>query len=147
MIRPIHAKDRPDWSSLWEGYQAFYEAELSREQSELTWTRLLDPSVPLYGTVYEHDGKIVGFAHALVHLSSFSKNGQVYLEDLFVSPDFRGRSIGRALINAVIAFAHERKLSCVHWVTGSDNPARKLYDSVADLRDYVQYRHVLELSE
>lgn len=141
MIRPLVGSDRDAWEPLWQGYLTFYKSALSDAQTDLTWSRLIDDAVPINGLAVEHDGKVVGFAHILTHPSSWSRNGYAYLEDLFVDPAMRGQRYGKALIEAVYRFAEDRDLDRVHWVTASDNPARSLYDNVATLADFVQYRH------
>ncbi len=139
-IRPLAESDRAAWDPLWQGYLAFYKTELSADQTEMTWTRLLDPAEPVFALVAEGHGKVQGFAHALPHSSTWAPVGYLYLEDLFVAPEARGLGLGRALIEALYAIADERDISRVYWATQADNPARRLYDQVATESGFVQYR-------
>jgi len=55
--------------------------------------------------------------------------GTVELISMFVRPQARGRSVGEALIDAVIGWALERDATSVHlWVTETNKHARLLYE-------------------
>ncbi len=55
--------------------------------------------------------------------------GPVELVAMFVRPQARGRGVGEALIDAVIAWARKRDATSVHlWVTETNKPARSLYE-------------------
>ena len=140
IIRPLSLSDRPAWQGLWQGYLDFYGTTLGPGQTVLTWQRLHDPLEPLHGLGAEVDGRLAGFALWLVHRSTWALHGYAYLEDLFVAADLRGRGAGRALVEAVCAEADRLGLERVYWVTEADNPARTLYDQVARLTGFVQYR-------
>ena len=70
------------------------------------------------------DGKEVGFALFFHNFSTFVGRAGIYLEDLFVKPDFRGRGHGKALIKKLAEIACERgcgrlEWSCLDWNTPS----------------------------
>jgi GNAT superfamily N-acetyltransferase len=140
-VRALRASDRASWDSLWAGYLAFYEHDLPREITELTWRRLMDPADQPYGLVAVAGHEVVGFVHYHFHMSTWSVSGYCYLEDLFVSSKARGQGAGRALIEAVYHAADERGASRVYWLTQSFNAqARVLYEKVAELTPFVQYQ-------
>ena len=144
VIRPLAPADHAAWLSLWQGYLDFYERPLAREITELTWTRLNAPDEPMFALGAEHDGRLVGFAHAILHRSTWLAGHSCYLEDLFVSPDSRGGGIGGALIEAVALNARDRGCDRLHWLTHTDNAtARRLYDKVAAHLGFVSYRRSL----
>jgi len=65
-----------------------------------------------------------------------------YLQDLFTSPDVRGRGVGRALIEGVYAQARDAGARRVYWQTQEDNAAaRRLYDQVARHIGFIAYSH------
>ena len=141
-VRAIEAKDRPRWDELWAGYLQFYECELPAAITQLNWKRLLDPAQQLHGLVAVAGEHVIGFVHYHFHLSTWSATTYCYLEDLFVDPQARGAGAGRALIGAVYAAAALAGASRVYWHTRADNrAARALYDKVANLSPFVQYRH------
>ena len=140
-VRPIEGSDKERWLELWNGYLTFYESTLSSELTELTWSRLHDPSFNLYGIVAENDGKVIGITHYLFRPSSWAQNDYCYLEDLYVDPALRGAGAGRSLIDAVIAAARAKMSGRVYWTTKESNTrARVLYDSYSPASEFVQYR-------
>jgi GNAT superfamily N-acetyltransferase len=144
VIRPVQPGDREAWDPLWQGYLTFYKASLASDITEATWRRFFDPFEPLHAVVAERDGCLIGFAHYLLHRSTWAPVGYCYLEDLFVEPSVRGRGAGRALIAAVEAVARDAGASRLYWTTHETNrTAQKLYDQVAERSDFVQYRKIL----
>jgi GNAT superfamily N-acetyltransferase len=86
-------------------------------------------------------GRAVGIAELVFHRSTWSPTGYCYLEDLFVAPGARGNGVGRALIEATYAEADRRRATRTYWTTqGKNATARALYDRLAQLTDFVQYR-------
>ena len=139
--RPLEAGDKPSWDPLWQGYLKFYKTQLSDEQSELTWNRLLDPNFNLYCLVAEVDGAIKGITHYSFQNSTWAPKNYCYLEDLFVEPSLRGGGIGRLLIDSVKKIAEAAGSSRLYWNTDATNEtARKFYDSYELESGKVQYR-------
>jgi ribosomal protein S18 acetylase RimI-like enzyme len=140
-IRPLSASDKSSWDPLWQGYLKFYETQLTDEQSELTWQRLLDPDFNLFCLVVEVDGAIQGLTHYSFQNSTWAAKNYCYLEDLYVEPTLRGGGVGRSLIDAVREIAERAGSSRLYWNTDSTNEtARKLYDSYELESGKVQYR-------
>ena len=140
-IRPIQAGDKERWLVLWQGYLDFYKTVVPAEQTERTWTRIMDSDFNMKCAVAERDGTLVGFTTYNLQNSTWSPNGHCYLEDLFVDPAVRGSGAGRALIDYVKAFAIENKCSRLYWNTDEDNEtARKLYDTYVLESGKRQYR-------
>ena len=143
-IRAALAADKQRWFILWQGYLDFYKTELSTEQSELTWQRILDPEFNMKCAVVVDDGLIVGFTTYSLQNSTWSEGGHCYLEDLFVDPAVRGKGVGRALIEYVKSYAIKNNCSRLYWNTDEDNAtARKLYDTYALESGKRQYRIAL----
>ena len=70
------------------------------------------------------DGKEVGFALFFHNFSTFIGRAGIYLEDLYVKPEYRGHGHGKALIKKIAAIACERgcgrlEWSCLDWNTPS----------------------------
>ena len=143
-IRAALPADKQRWFILWQGYLDFYKTELSTEQSELTWQRILDPEFNMKCAVAIDDGLIVGFTTYSLQNSTWSEGGHCYLEDLFVDPAVRGKGVGRALIEYVKSYAIENNCSRLYWNTDEDNAtARKLYDTYTLESGKRQYRIAL----
>ena len=140
-IRPAQASDKERWLVLWQGYLDFYKTVLTSQQSELTWSRIMDPEFNMKCAVAVQDGQVIGFTTYNLQNSTWSANGHCYLEDLFVDPAARGTGAGRALIDYVKDFAISNKCSRLYWNTDEDNAtARKLYDTYTLESGKRQYR-------
>lgn len=139
-IRPLQEADRPQWELLWRGYLTFYERTLAPEVTQSTW-RMLLAGEKAAGLVADANGVLLGLAHYVMHASTWSVSGHCYLEDLFVAPASRVKGVGRALIGAVYKISDEAGCARVYWNTKADNvTARALYDKMARLSEFVQYR-------
>jgi len=145
-IRAIEEKDKNQWLNLWAGYLEFYKSTISIEQTELTWKRLINNELKMFGFVAENEEGVIGFTHCLFRPSTWTETDYCYLEDLFVDPMIRGKGVGRALIEKVVDLAKENKSKRVYWTTQEFNKtARVLYDSITPVSEFVQYR--LPISE
>ena len=140
-IRAIEEKDKDQWLKLWAGYLEFYKSTISPEQTELTWKRLINNELKMFGFVAESEEGVIGFTHCLFRPSTWTETDYCYLEDLFVDPNIRGKGIGRALMNKVFELANEKNSKRVYWTTQEFNTtARVLYDSITPVSEFVQYR-------
>src|SRR2546423_14619730 len=76
-------------------------------------------------------GEPVGFAVWFHNHSTFLGRRGLYLEDLFVVPEWRGRGIGRALLVHLARIAVERECGRMEWsVLNWNEPAIKFYRSL-----------------
>ncbi len=141
-IRALRASDEARWRELWTGYLEYYESSVAEVVYATTFQRLLSGDDNEFrGLLLERDGVAVGLAHYLFHRSCWSVENKCYLQDLFVLPEYRGQSLGRALIEAVYAAADEAGSPGVYWMTQHFNTAgRRLYDRVGELSDFIVYQ-------
>lgn len=68
----------------------------------------------------EADGTVVGSALFFHNFSTFLGRAGIYLEDLFVRPEYRGRGYGKALLQKLASITVERgcgrlEWSCLDW--------------------------------
>lgn len=142
-IRALEAGDRAAWEPLWQGYLDYYESSLPGDVTDVTWARLIEPGEEPFGfCALDGEGAMVGIVHYLFHRSTWTTGCYCYLEDLFVDPARRGAGAGRALIEAVCRAAEAKGAARVYWNTQHFNTrARVLYDRVAMLSPFVQYRY------
>jgi GNAT superfamily N-acetyltransferase len=140
-IRAIEEKDKSQWLKLWAGYLEFYKSTILPEQTELTWKRLINNELKMFGFVAENEDGVIGFTHCLFRPSTWTETDYCYLEDLFVDPNIRGKGVGRALMEKVFDLAKEKKSKRIYWTTQEFNKtARVLYDSITPVSEFVQYR-------
>jgi GNAT superfamily N-acetyltransferase len=73
----------------------------------------------------------VAFAVFFHNFSTFLGRSGLYLEDLFVIPEMRGRGFGRALLVELAKIARERKCGRFEWsVLDWNEPAIKFYKAI-----------------
>ena len=61
------------------------------------------------------DGVEVGFALYFYNFSTFLGRGGIYLEDLFVLPEHRGKGYGKAILSRLAQIARERGCGRLEW--------------------------------
>ena len=77
--------------------------------------------------VAEVDGVIQGFALFYIRFSTW-KGQRMYLEDLIVTEEMRGKGLGKLLFEELIAEAKQRKLHGIQWqVLEWNEPAINFY--------------------
>jgi GNAT superfamily N-acetyltransferase len=132
MIRPARAADIPAIHQLIRGL-----AEYERALDEVTATEqdlagaLLAERPALFAHVAEEDGRVVGFALWFLNYSTWLGRHGIYLEDLYVVPESRGRGHGRALLAELARICVERRYGRLEWwVLDWNSPARRFYESL-----------------
>ncbi len=79
--------------------------------------------------IASYEGEPAGFALFFHNFSTFLGRPGIYLEDLFVIPDLRGRGIGRLLLSFLARLAVERGCGRLEWwVLDSNEPAIRFYE-------------------
>jgi GNAT superfamily N-acetyltransferase len=91
----------------------------------------------------EEAGEVVGFALFFPTFSTFLGQPGLWLEDLFVRPEHRGRGHGKALLSAVAGRAVERGCGRLEWsVLHWNEPAHGFYRALGAVHmdDWMLYR-------
>lgn len=89
------------------------------------------------------DGVEVGFALFFHNFSTFLGRAGIYLEDLYVKPEYRGRGFGKALIKKLAAIAKERGCGRLEWwCLDWNKPSIDFYLSLGaqPMNDWTVYR-------
>jgi len=77
------------------------------------------------------DGEPVGFALFFSNFSTFQGKPGIYIEDLYVRPEVRGRGYGTAMLAYLAGLTLERKGGRFEWgVFTWNTPAREYYASI-----------------
>ncbi|MGK7927662.1 MAG: N-acetyltransferase family protein [Spirulina sp.] len=131
-IRPAEPEDV---STVFDLIKAL--AEYERRAHEVTAT-LADLQEDLFGRrpyieaiLAEWDEKIVGFSLYFCNYSTFVTQPGLYLEDLFVLPNYRRRGIGKKMFQYLAQLAVERQYGQFEWnVLDWNEPAIAFYESM-----------------
>ena len=132
------------WNELWQKYLKFYQTSLPDPVTKVTWERIMDPEQNIFGFggYWAADGtkELVGFVNFLYHSSTWSEQGYCYLEELYVEERFRGKGVGRLLIEAVWDDCLRKGVKRLYWKTQDKNKiARIMYDKVARQSGFIEY--------
>jgi GNAT superfamily N-acetyltransferase len=111
--------------------RALHEVRLTEEQ--LTEC-LFGDSPALFGHVAEDDGAVVGVALWFLNFSTWRGTHGIYLEDLFVQPQHRGKGLGKELLRTLAAVCVERGYSRLEWsVLDWNTPSIDFYKAAGAL--------------
>lgn len=89
------------------------------------------------------DDKEIGFALFFHNFSTFLGRAGLYLEDLYVLPEYRGNGYGKALLKKLAAIAVERQCGRLEWCCLDWNqPSIDFYLSLGakPMSDWTTYR-------
>jgi GNAT superfamily N-acetyltransferase len=120
VIRPGERADVPVIAELIRGLARFekLEHEVTMTEERLT-ANLFGPHRYAETLIAQEDdsedGGSVGFALFFHNFSTFLAKPGIYLEDLFVIPESRGRGVGRALLKELAHLAVERECGRLEW--------------------------------
>lgn len=140
-VRPVTRMDEPSWRTLYRGYRGFYGVPPDEKAIDTVWDWLNDDDHESEGfVIVERSGLVGGLAHVRKFPRLLTGAAGLFLDDLFVDPDLRGRGLGRALLEYLSGYAASEDLGVVRWITAEDNvAARVLYDSEATATRWVTY--------
>lgn len=116
VIRATQAEDTPTIFNLILALAAYEKLThaVSGDARQLE-RHLFGPRPYAEALLAEEAGRAIGLALFYPTYSTFATRPGLYLEDLFVVPERRGRGIGRALIARVARLAHERGFGRLEW--------------------------------
>lgn len=93
------------------------------------------PNPVYWAFVAEVDGLVVGFALYYIRYSTW-KGQRMYLEDILVTENWRGKKIGQMLFERLIEEAKEKKLNGITWqVLEWNKAAIKFYNKYNAIYD------------
>lgn len=138
LLRPATATDVPLILDLIRGL-ADYEKlthEVAATEPALRTTLFPPDGAPVARCVLAFAGDVpAGFALYFFNYSTFLAKPGLYLEDLFVRPEFRGRGIGKALLLHLAKLANARGCGRMEWsVLDWNQPAIDFYEKIGARR-------------
>ena len=112
---------------------ALYEKapdEVEATEKELLETIFVD-NARVFCDVVDVDGEIAGMAIWFLNYSTWQGKHGIYLEDLFIKPEFRGKGYGKSLLQHLAKVCDERGYGRFQWwVLDWNSPAIEFYKSL-----------------
>ena len=142
MSSPIRPAQPADVSVILSLIRALADYEKLTAEVTATETRLRESLFPADGSaaaahcvIAEANGAPAGFALYFFNYSTFLARPGLYLEDLFVRPEFRGRGLGKALLLHLARLANQRGCGRMEWtVLDWNQPAIDFYEALGARR-------------
>ena len=131
-IRPAQAADVDPIFELIMGLAAYEQlTDRVTGNSDLLRSHLFGARPYAEAIVADFDGQIVGFGLFFHSYSTFLTQPGLYLEDVFVRPEYRRQGIGKALMIAVAKIAFDRGCGRLEWsVLDWNQSAIEFYQSL-----------------
>jgi hypothetical protein len=128
-IAPALPAEAGDLVDLIRGLAAYERLEhLVEVTADRIRAELAAQPPAIMASIAREDGRAVGFALYFENFSTFLGRRGIYLEDLFVLPQARGRGIGKALVQHVARVAVARGAGRFEWaVLDWNQPAIDFY--------------------
>ena len=120
--------------------KAGHEVEATEESLK---TSLFGAGAVTEAAILEADGVPAGFAVWFFNYSTWQAKNGLYLEDLYVSPDYRGSGAGRLLLRHLARRAVEKGCGRFEWsVLDWNEPAIRVYDAIGaePQTEWIRYR-------
>jgi GNAT superfamily N-acetyltransferase len=132
VIRPVTPGDMDVMANLVRELAVYERLEAHAKATPEDFRRNLFGRRPsAEAALVEVAGEAVGFALWFTTFSTFRGQPCLYLEDLFVRPDYRGRGIGKALLAMLARLVTERGCGKLEWsVLNWNKPAIGFYRSL-----------------
>lgn len=133
MIEPVSENNLEDVLPLIRLYQEFYKiADIDDEKNRRFFSQFNENGNEGRLFLYRNnEGEAIAFATVyFTYVSSIPAKVGV-MNDLYTIQGYRGKGIGRKLINHCLQFAKSKGAARLQWLTAEDNElAQKLYNSL-----------------
>lgn len=144
VIRPVRPGDEAELTAMIHELAEFEHASDQCTVTEaLMYDALFGPDPTASGHLVEVDGQAAAAALWFRSFSTWDGVGGIYLEDLFVRPQFRRRGLARKLLATLAQECVERGYSRLSWAVLDWNVnAIALYDNVGGTQqsEWITYR-------
>lgn len=129
-IRPAKAGDVPVLNTLIHEFADFEHLPVEATEAGLLRDGFSE-SPKFHVLMAEWDRQPAGYALFLDYYSTFAGRAGLFLEDIYVRDQYRGKGIGKALLARVAAVAREQHCFGVRWqVLDWNTPAIQFYESL-----------------
>lgn len=131
-IRPAKIQEVGEVLQLIQDLATYEKAPEQVEASEEDLLNTIFASDPrVFCDLVEVDGQIAGMAIWFLNYSTWQAKHGIYLEDLFIKPEYRGRGYGKALLKHLAKICDEKGYGRLQWwVLDWNSPAIEFYKSL-----------------
>jgi GNAT superfamily N-acetyltransferase len=135
-LRPAQAEDVPTIHKLIRGLAEYEHEPHAAEATEQDLLRDGFGAYPRFHCILaEWDGATAGFALYYYNYSTWKGRPGIFLDDLFVWPEYRGKGIGKALLLRVARIAAEENCGRYEWlVLDWNTPSIEFYEGLGARR-------------
>ena len=132
IIRPAKSEEVGEVLQLIQDLATYENAPEQVEASEEDLLNTIFASDPrVFCDLVEVDGQIAGMAIWFLNYSTWQAKHGIYLEDLFIKPEYRGRGYGKALLKHLAKICDEKGYGRLQWwVLDWNSPAIEFYKSL-----------------
>ena len=132
MIEPVSKNNFHEVLPLIRKYQEFYKVfAISDEKNSEFFSQFGESNSSGCQFIYRESTKVIGFATLYFSFASTIAAKVAVLNDLYTLPNYRGKGIGRQLVEYCRVYALKNEAARLQWVTAPDNEqAQRLYDSM-----------------
>ena len=131
LIREATPADVPAIMQLIHDLAEYEKAPQEVETNEVEIAAALFADQPkVFAHVIDLDGEVIGMAIWFLNFSTWLGKHGIYLEDLYVKPEYRGRGYGLAILKFLAALCVQRGYGRFQWwVLDWNTPAIEFYKS------------------
>jgi len=131
-IRPAKIQEVGEVLQLIQDLAIYEKAPEQVEASKEDLLNTIFASDPrVFCDLVEVDGQIAGMAIWFLNYSTWQARHGIYLEDLFIKPEYRGRGYGKALLKHLAKICDEKGYGRLQWwVLDWNSPAIEFYKSL-----------------
>ena len=115
VYRKAEKKDIPDMLSLIKELAAYEHLEHEAKATVEDFEKWMFDEKKVYAFMAELDGKNIGMAIYFYNFSTWLGKCGLYLEDLYVKPEYRGKGYGKGLLKTLAKEAHKEGLGRLEW--------------------------------
>ena len=132
IIRPAKIQEVGEVLQLIQDLATYEKAPEQVEASQEDLLNTIFASDPrVFCDLVEVDGQIAGMAIWFLNYSTWQAKHGIYLEDLFIKPEYRGRGYGKALLKHLAKICDEKGYGRLQWwVLDWNSPAIEFYKSL-----------------
>ncbi|MCG8669043.1 MAG: GNAT family N-acetyltransferase [Pseudomonadales bacterium] len=141
-VSDVTLKDKSGWEDLYQEYAEFYEMPMDQQILDTVWGWIQSEKDEFYCIIARDKNQTpIGFMHYRSMFSPLRGTKVGYLDDLFLSPAYRGTGTVEKLFEALDVRAQQNDWPFVRWITADDNcRAQAVYNKLSERTKWVTYQ-------